>query len=182
MGQSCQICQLQKKLASCSLIVSDFDGVHTPNSAIVDSEGYEQTIVNRSDGLGIKMWLSLGYEFLILSQDETGLARRRAMKLGADLIDGAQDKSSILKQFLEGRSIGSNFSYIGNDTNDIRAMEMATVSFSVADALPMVIAKSDLTTRLAGGNGAVREVLEIILWAKQGQCYRCFDESINSAK
>lgn len=182
MGQSCQICKLQKKLASISLIVSDFDGVHTPNSAIVDSEGYEQTIVNRSDGLGIKNWLHLGFEFVILSQDETGLARRRANKLGAEIIDGAQDKSSILQQFLERRPIASNFSYIGNDTNDLEAMEIATISFSVSDALPLVAAKSDLTTRLAGGYGAVREVLEIILWAKKGQCYRCFENSINPAK
>lgn len=146
------------------LLVTDFDGVHTDNSVTLDSNGNETVRVNRSDGLGTRLLADAGVPTLILTSEEVTPATARASKLGLACLHARGEKGDILRLLSEQRQIDlSNIVYVGNDVNDHSAMAVAGTSIAVADAHPSVMPVAHFITRLPGGGGAVREVIDLIL-------------------
>ena len=74
------------------LIVYDFDGVMTDNSVIVNEDGIESVIVNRSDGLAVGILKSLCITQLILSKESNKIVSTRAAKLEIQVLQGVNDK------------------------------------------------------------------------------------------
>ena len=151
-------------LGSVRLLVTDFDGVHTDNRAIVDEHGTESIQVSRGDGMGIAIARQAGIDVLILSTEVNPVVRRRAEKLGVDCEAGHSDKLTVLKRWAEARNINaSEIAYIGNDVNDLACLEWVGEPIVVADAHQSVASYGFRTTSLSGGQGAVREVVDWLL-------------------
>ena len=146
------------------LLVTDFDGVHTDNSVTLDTDGNETVRVNRSDGLGTRLLADAGVPTLILTSEELTPATVRASKLGLTCLHARGEKGGILRLLSEQRQIDlSNIVYVGNDVNDHSAMTVAGTSIAVSDAHPSIMPVAHFITRLPGGGGAVREVIDRIL-------------------
>jgi YrbI family 3-deoxy-D-manno-octulosonate 8-phosphate phosphatase len=104
---------------------------------------------------------------LILSREINPVTTARAKKLKIESITGLTSKIESLHSFAAQQDVSlSHTCYIGNDLNDIECMQAIGVSVAVADAYVQVRKIADYVTRRTGGNGAVREVCELILYAQ----------------
>lgn len=145
-------------------VVTDFDGVHTDDTASVDSDGGERVRVSRSDGMGVSLLRQAGIPLLILSTETNPVVRARAEKLRVPVIHGVGDKAAALVQWAgeNGVDLGTT-AYLGNDVNDLPAMRLVGWPVAVADARPEVLAAARVVLTRAGGDGAVRELTDRVL-------------------
>lgn len=145
-------------------LVLDFDGVLTDNRVMVASDGREGVLCNRSDGLGLGQLRAAGLPMLILSTERDPVVEVRARKLEIESITGVEDKLLMLKKWLGERGIDPcDAVYVGNDVNDLECMAHVGCGVAVADAHASVLAAAKLRLRSRGGEGAVRELTDMIL-------------------
>ena len=146
------------------LIVYDFDGVMTDNKVYVDQNGNEMVSVNRSDGLGVSEIKKLGIKQIILSTEKNPVVTARASKLGITCLQEIDNKKNALMDYCNNNDIElNNVAFVGNDINDKKAMEIVGVTFCPADAHENIITISDYIFKTKGGNGVIRELLDLIL-------------------
>lgn len=148
-------------------IVFDFDGVHTDDHVFVNQDGVETVRVKRGDGLGIGLLKKVGITMLILSTETNPVVLARAQKLGLDAITGQNDKAATLADWLSKNSLDpTRVAYVGNDVNDKGCLEMVGWPIVVQDAHPDIKLLARLTLESPGGQGAVRELADLVLQAK----------------
>jgi N-acylneuraminate cytidylyltransferase len=148
------------------LIICDFDGVITDNKVWTDQEGKEMVAAYRSDSPRISELRAKGIEVMILSSEPNPVVAARAKKMGVEAIHGVglQDKGRVMREVLTQKNIpAEHVVYIGNDLNDLPCFEIAGWSVAVADAFPEVIRAADYVLAKAGGQGALRELCDLIL-------------------
>jgi 3-deoxy-D-manno-octulosonate 8-phosphate phosphatase (KDO 8-P phosphatase) len=156
-------------LSNVRLVAFDFDGVFTDNCVIVNQFGEESVKCWRSDGLGLTRLKSIGVEILILSTETNLVVQKRAEKLNVTCIQAVKDKALVLEQYCTKLGIElSNTMFVGNDINDISAFKIVGIPVGVADAYPEVIDSVISQTKRSGGYGAVREICDLIYFAKKG--------------
>ena len=169
MGTAINIdASLKKAAAALELIVFDVDGVFTDGRIWIDSSGVESKAFHVRDGHGIKLLLHYGIQVAILSGRTSPAVDVRMRELGVqDVLQGHIDKRTAFSELIKSKSIPSDqVAYVGDDIVDVQAMQIAALSFAVADAHEWVQQHADIVTQNAGGQGAVREICELILDAK----------------
>ncbi len=145
-------------------VVFDFDGVFTDDKVYVSQEGVESVACSRSDGMGIKLAREAGLRLLILSTEANPIVSRRAEKLKVEVLQSVSDKRSALDQWLSKHGLcWNNVVYLGNDVNDYACLKAAGCGVAVNDAKKEILAVADIQLSKAGGNHAVRELLDLIL-------------------
>lgn len=150
--------------AQIKLLVCDFDGVMTNNTVIVDENGKESVICNRADYLGIELLKRKGIEVIVISKEKNKVVKMRCDKLNVHCIHGTDDKLSVLKREMVKRNlIQEEVCFVGNDINDIECIRYAGIGIAVNDSYPEVKKVADIIIKNKGGEGAVREVADIIL-------------------
>ena len=150
--------------ARIDLVVFDFDGVMTDNGVWVDEDGREQARCNRGDGWGIGRLNEAGVRIIIVSTEKRSIASARARKLGIDCHQSIGDKGAFLRQLLASEGIDpAHVAYVGNDVNDLPAMDIVGFPVAVADADPAVLRVARLVLERRGGHGAVREFCDRLL-------------------
>ncbi len=152
-------------LAAVRLLILDFDGVLTDDAVIVRQDGSEAVRCHRGDGLGIAMLRSRSsIEAVVLSKETNPVVAARCRKLDLPCFQGCDEKLPEIKRMSAERGLtASQVAYVGNDVNDLDAMGWCGLAVAVADARPEVRAAADIVTRCRGGNGAVREVCDLLL-------------------
>lgn len=150
-------------------VVTDFDGVHTEDTAIVDQDGRESVTVRRGDGMGVSLLRKAGVPLLILSTETNPVVIARARKLQVDVISGCDDKLTALREWADQQGVHlADVVYLGNDVNDVACLEAVGWPAVVADAHPTAKAAARLVLRSEGGRGAVRELADRVLAARDG--------------
>jgi YrbI family 3-deoxy-D-manno-octulosonate 8-phosphate phosphatase len=162
--------ELDQKLKNIRLLVMDFDGVFTDGYVYVNENGEESVRCSRKDGLGINMLQRHEIEMCVISKETNKVVSVRCKKLGIDCFRGVEDgdgKLDIMKRIMEEKGMAvDEVAYVGDDLNDRAPLEYAGVSIVVADSHPSLREVSDYVTQSRGGAHAVREVCELILYAK----------------
>ena len=149
-------------------VVTDFDGVHTDDAVDVGADGRETVRVTRTDGLGVALLRAAGVPFLVLSTETHPVVAARARKLGVPVLQGVDDKAAALKGWLdEHRLDPARVAYLGNDVNDLACLELVGWPVAVGDAAPSVRRAARLVLSRRGGAGAVRELCDHVLTARQ---------------
>lgn len=149
------------------VVVFDFDGVHTDDRVFVDESGVESVRVKRGDGMGVGLMKQAGVPMLILSTEQNPVVSRRAEKLGIDVLQGQSDKAAALSQWLAEKGFEAERTvFVGNDINDRGCLELVGWPVIVADAHPSVRELARITLRHRGGEGAVRELCDLVLLGK----------------
>jgi YrbI family 3-deoxy-D-manno-octulosonate 8-phosphate phosphatase len=101
---------------------------------------------------------------LILSTEVNPVVRARAEKLRVPVLHGIADKESALRDWAEKTGVAlDDIAYLGNDVNDLPAMRIVGWPIAVANAHPLVLEQARLILSRAGGDGAVRELIERVL-------------------
>jgi YrbI family 3-deoxy-D-manno-octulosonate 8-phosphate phosphatase len=147
------------------------DGVLTDAGMYYSESGDEWKKFNTRDGMGIKLLQKAGLITAIVTQESTKLVARRGQKLTIpEVHQGVYDKLALL-QNLAGRYGMSmqQVCYIGDDVNDLAALKAAGFSAAPADAVPAVLAAVHYRCDKKGGEGAVRELADLVLAAQDGR-------------
>ena len=144
-------------------LVLDFDGVMTDNLALVDETGRESVRVNRSDGLGLERLRASGLPILVLSKEKNPVVTARARKLKLEVLQGIDAKLPALRDWAAAKGLAlADLVYVGNDDNDVECLAAVGCGVAVADAYPAARAAARLVLQRAGGQGAVREVCDLL--------------------
>tara|TARA_B100000700_G_C14886396_1_gene780588 strand:+ start:107 stop:628 length:522 start_codon:yes stop_codon:yes gene_type:complete len=145
------------------LVAFDFDGVFTDNYVYSNDKGEEMVKSSKLDGFGLSKLDSLGIKKVILSTETNESVKKRAEKLNIDCEYGLVHKEEKLKEISINQKIDlKNIAFVGNDINDIAALKICGLPIVVRDSHPEIINFAKYVTVLKGGNGAVREVCDII--------------------
>ena len=165
-SRSSRIALLQKV----RIFATDVDGVLTDAGMYYSETGDEWKKFNTRDGMGIKLLQKAGIITAIVTQERTKLVARRAEKLAIpELHQGVMNKLSLVREMAAHHGLTlSQVAYIGDDINDLETLKAVGFSAAPADGIPQVIAAVDYVCLKKGGEGAVREVIEMILQAQQG--------------
>ena len=151
-------------------VVLDFDGVQTNDYVWIDQDGRESVRVSRSDGHGISLMKKAGVEVLILSTESNNVVAARAQKLGVEAIFGQESKAKALIEWSKEREIKlEDIAYLANETNDLDAMKLVGLPVAVNDAHPTVIKLASLVLSSKGGEKAVRELADILIFGGENQ-------------
>ena len=123
---------------------------------------------NILDGLGLVAMRNQGLKVGWISSRPSPATARRAQELKIDFL--RQEKGSkvmIVEQLLAQAGLAwDEVCYVGDDVVDVGPMRCAGVAVAVANAVPEAQGAADYVTVATGGNGAVREVVELILKAQ----------------
>jgi YrbI family 3-deoxy-D-manno-octulosonate 8-phosphate phosphatase len=160
--------KLDDRCRKIELVLSDVDGVLTSGGIVFDNQGIETKEFHIRDGLGIRLWQRAGFRFGILTARTSHIVRLRAVELGIEIVrQGFEDKLPATQQIIEQHGLQlDQVCYIGDDLTDLPVMRRVGLGVAVADAAPDVRTYAHLVTELGGGKGAVRELIEILLKAK----------------
>jgi N-acylneuraminate cytidylyltransferase len=152
---------LPKKI---DLIVFDFDGVMTNNLVYVNQDGVESIAANRSDGMGIVLLRKSGIKAMVLSTETNPVVQVRCKKLKLPVIQGVENKDIVLRDYLKTNDIDpNNVIFVGNDVNDVSCFSIVGCALAVADAHPIALRQADVILKHNGGDGAVREVCDLVM-------------------
>ena len=157
--------KLREHLCQIKLLVLDVDGVQTDGGLYYTDSGEELKKFNVKDGQGIKLLMQAGIKVAIISASNSAATLHRAKKLGIKhTFIGVEDKLTILKKLCGELSISlTQVAYVGDDANDLPVLKSVGCPLTVADAMPENQAVAIYVTKLAGGQGCVREICNLLL-------------------
>jgi len=152
------------------MLIMDVDGVLTDGRIWYDSVGQELKSFDVKDGHGIVMAHRAKLRTALISGRESESTARRAKELGIEIVfQKIWNKLEVYEQILRDTQLTpEEVAYVGDDVIDIPLLHRVGLAVAVADAVEEVKAAAHVVTQRAGGQGAVREVIELILRA-QGQ-------------
>ena len=161
---------LLERARKARLLMMDVDGVLTDGRLIQDGHGRELKVFDVKDGHGIVMAHRAKLRTALISGRESETITRRAEELGIELVfQKIWNKLEVYEKILVDTELTHDeVAYIGDDLIDIPLLRRVGLAVAVADAVDEVKAAAHLITQRPGGQGAVREVIELILRA-QGQ-------------
>ena len=157
--------ELRNRAAAIKLLLLDVDGVLTDGRVTYTANGDEIKRFHVRDGSGLKIWRDLGLGVAVISGRSSPAVARRMAELGVTLVwQGRSVKATALAELLAHTGLKTDsICTIGDDLPDLRIMGLCRLSVAVADACPEVRVQADFTTKLRGGEGAVRETIEWLL-------------------
>ncbi|MDR4474320.1 MAG: HAD family hydrolase [Nitrospira sp.] len=153
------------------MFATDVDGVLTDAGMYYSESGDEWKKFNTRDGMGIKLLQKAGILTAIITQESTKIVMRRAQKLAIpEVHQGVYDKLALLKELIVRQGLTmEQVAYIGDDVNDLQALRAVGFSASPADGMMSVLKTVRYVCKHKGGEGAVREVADLILAARQSR-------------
>ena len=151
------------------LLCVDVDGVLTDAGMYYGPDGEVLKKFNTRDGMGLARVQEAGVAVAIISGEDSAIVHARAAKLKIDeVFSGVANKLDVVKDLTASHNLAPDeVAYIGDDVNDLGAMNRVGLACAVNDAADPVKAIAHYVTQHRGGDGAVREVCELIIAAKQ---------------
>lgn len=155
--------------AKIKLFAMDVDGALTDGGMYYSEKGEVMKKFNTKDGMGIELLLEKGIIPVIITNEKSKLVLKRAEKLKIDEVYiGIENKVDTLKKIIKKYNLSfKEVAYIGDDINDLELLKKVGFSSAPQDSIDSVKKIVDYVTLRKGGEGAVREVIDIILSAKK---------------
>ncbi len=161
---------IRERAARVKLALFDVDGVLTDGRLLYTDDGRELKAFHVHDGLGLKRLITNGIEVGIITSRMSHMVTERTAELGiAHVYQGQTDKLACYEELIHALKLEpGQTSYCGDDLPDLRVMARVGLSIAVANAQPVVAERAHWHTQRRGGEGAVREVCDLLL-AAQGK-------------
>ncbi len=159
---------VERRASRIKLLLMDCDGVFTDGKLFLLEAGEEQKSFHVRDGHGLVLFHRAGLKSAILSGRKSTAVDRRALELGISFVrQGSLDKIKDFEALLHDAEVEEyEVATIGDDVTDIQLMRRSELAIAVADAVEETQAAAHYVTKATGGNGAVREAVELILKAQ----------------
>ena len=160
---------IKARAARIKLLLMDCDGVLTDGRITLLPGGDEQKTFNVRDGHGIVLLHRAGLRSGIISGRSSSLVERRAKELGIEFVrQGTWNKLEDFEEILEQAGVTpEETAFVGDDVTDVPLMLRVGLAVAVVDAVPEAKQTADIITESKGGEGAVREVTDLILQAQR---------------
>lgn len=156
---------MSRKLAGIKALILDVDGVLTDDHIYIGPDGFEIKKFHIGDGLNIVLSMRSGLEIVIMSNRPSPATTSRMKDLGVKhVIQKHGDKGRLVTEYLRRKKLAIDLSeaaFVGNDIMDIPLMEKVGLKIAVKDAYPELKAVVDYISDKKGGEGAVREVIDL---------------------
>lgn len=155
--------------AACiKLILFDVDGVLTDGKILMHADGTESKQFDIKDGTAIVWAIRLGFTVGFLSARSSAATAQRAAQLGVTLVhQGVASKLETYEQIVDELLLEhDHVAYMGDDVLDLPVLRRAGLAAAPADAAPDVRERVHWVTKARGGDGAARELIEMILKAQ----------------
>ena len=159
-----------RTLSNIRLVAFDVDGVFTDGRFYLSDDGVESKAFHTQDGFGIRQLIDSGIEVAVISGRNSAAVERRMAELGvAHVVQGCKDKVAALSELAARLGIDTTqCAFVGDDVPDLPLLTTVGYPIAVANAVPAVKEQCQHTTVAQGGQGAVREVCELVLAASAG--------------
>lgn len=156
------------RAAKVRLAIFDVDGVMTDGSLFLGDDGQEYKAFNSLDGHGLKMLRKSGVELAIITGRTSNVVLQRAKNLGIPYVhQGAEDKLAVYQDLLRELNISAEeTSYMGDDVVDLPVLRRAGLAVTVPASPLLVKEHCHFVTPRAAGQGAVRDLCELLLIAR----------------
>ncbi len=166
-----------KKAAKVKLAIFDVDGVLTDGRLYFDASGVEFKVFYVHDGLGFKLLKQSGVEVAIISSRTSSIVTSRMKNLGVDQVyQGQEDKTKAFAELLtKFNLVPEQIAYVGDDLPDLPLILQAGLGICVANAHSLLKQHAHWQTLAKGGDGAAREVCELIMEA-QGTLQAAYEQ------
>ena len=160
---------IKARAARVRLVVFDVDGVFTDGRLYYGPGGEELKVFHVHDGQGVKRLLAGDVAVAVISGRESAAVSRRMQDLGiAHVFQGDEHKLPIYERLLKKLGLAAEqTACVGDDLPDLPLLERAGLAVAVANATAPLRAKAHHVTAATGGQGAVREVCDLILAARE---------------
>jgi 3-deoxy-D-manno-octulosonate 8-phosphate phosphatase (KDO 8-P phosphatase) len=159
---------LQAKAARIKLLLFDVDGVLTDGKILLHPDGTESKRFDIKDGTGLVWAQRAGLKVGVLSARTSAATAQRAAQLGITIVQqGVRSKIHAYDEILRQQQLTDDqTAYMGDDLLDLPVIARVGLSASPADAVDEVRSRVDFVSRAAGGDGAAREFVELVLKAQ----------------
>lgn len=156
------------KAANIQLAIFDVDGVMTDGQLHFTENGESLKTFHAHDGQGIKLLQKTGVHVAIITSRKSPIINQRMETLGVTHIyQGQTNKMAAFDDLLNAFKLHPDqVAYTGDDLPDLALIRRAGLGIAVANAIPWIKQHADWQTKATGGNGAVREVCELIMRAQ----------------
>lgn len=156
---------LINKIRQIKLLILDVDGVLTDGKIYMTSQGEECRAFHAHDGLGINRLLKAGIEVAVISSRENPLVTHRMHELGVTRVYQGQKNKLIAfdNMLMELHLTADRVAYVGDDLPDLPIMQRTGLAIAVANAVDAVKQVAHWQSARCGGEGAVREICDMIL-------------------
>lgn len=161
--------RIEERARRVKLLIMDCDGVLTDGRLYFTGDGEAMKVFHARDGQGIALWNKAGFCSCIISgRGAAEIIGRRADELGMSYIrTNSHDKVADLKEIIADAGVTlEEVAYIGDDIGDVEVMKVVGLPVAVADAVVEAINAAIFVTSLKGGQGAVRQVTDLLLDSK----------------
>jgi 3-deoxy-D-manno-octulosonate 8-phosphate phosphatase (KDO 8-P phosphatase) len=150
------------------LMIFDVDGVFTDGRLFFSAEGEVLKAFNVKDGLGIKLLAKAGIKTAIITGRDSGIVAARARELSIDhLFQASPNKVETFQTLLELTGLQApDCGFMGDDWPDLAVMQRCGFTAAPANGHPEVRARAHWVASLNGGEGAVREMCDMLLAAQ----------------
>lgn len=156
---------IYEKAKNIRCLILDLDGVLTDAGIYLDNQGHESRRFNISDGMGIKLLQSLGFQVAVITGSSDQIVAKRMQQLGIEhfytqaiyKLEPFEDLKAKLNLTNE------QIAFMGDDYQDLVLLKQVGLSIAPANAIEYVRGRVDMVTDAKGGHGAVREVCEFFI-------------------
>ena len=147
------------------LLCLDCDGVLTDGTLLISDAGEESKRFHVHDGLAIKAWQASGRVVAVITARTSPALQRRMEELGVtEVHQGASDKRAVFDDILNRHQIDAScVAYMGDDLGDIPVLSGCGLAMAPANACAEVRAIAQWVSERRGGEGAVRESVEMLM-------------------
>ena len=159
---------IQQRAKKIRLAIFDVDGVLTDGRLYFGPDNTEIKAFHSRDGHGLKMLRQSGVEVAIITARSSEAVQRRMQGLGIQYVyQGQEDKNSAFQELLNTLNLTADqVAYAGDDVIDLPVMSRAGLAIAVQDANDFVKRHAHWLTPHKGGQGAARDVCELIMDAQ----------------
>ena len=157
---------LKEKLEKIKIVLTDNDGVLTDTGVYYSAKGEELKRFSIRDGMGVeRLRKYAGVETIIITGEESGSVRTRAEKLRIkEYYLGVKKKEDLLPEIMRKNNVTiEEITFIGDDSNDFELMKLVGFKATPFDGMSFIKELADYVCENKGGNGAFREVAELII-------------------
>ena len=166
-----------QKIRQIQCLICDVDGVLTDGRLYIDNHGNELKAFHVQDGMGLKLLMATGIHVSVITTSNNGVIDNRMAQLGIEnYYKGHVDKRQAYQNLKEKLKLeDEQIAYIGDDYPDLPLIKWAGLGISVPNGIEQVKQQADWVTQAPGGSGAVREVCDAFLTAKD-----CLNQALDS--
>ena len=159
---------VETKAKNITLMLFDVDGVLTDGKILMHPDGTESKQFDIKDGTGLVWAQRAGLKVGVISARSSAATAQRAAQLGITIVhQGVASKLRAYRDILEHQGLtDAEVAYMGDDVLDLPIIARAGLTASPADAVEDVRSRVDYVSHAAGGSGAARDFVELVLKAQ----------------